>query len=176
MVYNQYGLPGQRDSMKHKMKLILPHSISKNVESGTISELKLTGEELTNFLGIHLEQVMKEIEDPDVGTGSPTKYIQNLQAGRLGNFEHRVILQALHEDDVQGLLVALPQDDNQYRILTIGVLKSLRSHGIGSKLIKTFINHPANEDNHHITLDVHDLNQKAIKLYKRLGFEITSIV
>lgn len=58
----------------------------------------------------------------------------------------------------------------------IAVLKEYWGYQIGSHLLEASINWGAENDITKMTLSVIELNEKAIKLYKRFGFEIEGVL
>jgi len=54
----------------------------------------------------------------------------------------------------------------------IAVVDSARGQGVGTKLIDALMDFAKNENFKKITLEVIDTNQRALKLYERLGFTI----
>lgn len=61
--------------------------------------------------------------------------------------------------------------ENDIRILEIGLIEEYRNRGIGRGIIKNIIS-KASESNKFVSLQVAWFNQKALKLYEKLGFFI----
>jgi len=160
--------------MKHKM-------ISSTVYDHLSSEKRHITRQTDNeeMLRIYLYDVlvnaMEDIDDPDMKGRSPERYIENLMTNRLGDFSKRIILTCFKEESVVGILIALPNKDIQlesYNIYTLGVNKDFRGNGIGTELILKVKDILRNQGVEWVSLDVHEENKKAIRLYKRMGFSV----
>lgn len=70
-----------------------------------------------------------------------------------------------------GMRMVSYKDTNLWRINGLSILHDLRGYGIGKKLLKTIIS-TVKDDNFIILLDVYKDNDRAIKLYKKVGFSV----
>ncbi|MGD9638555.1 MAG: N-acetyltransferase family protein [Alphaproteobacteria bacterium] len=65
--------------------------------------------------------------------------------------------------------------DNHVGVLGIGLLPDFRSQGIGEKLMRKTIEKGKEKGLTRIELGVREGNERAFKLYKKLGFEIEGV-
>jgi len=154
----------------------------KMISSTEIKELDTGGHNIERYLETPeqfrvefldiLKSSMEDVEDPDMRGKSPEGYITNLLSNRLGDFSRRVVLVNKHRNQINGVLIALPNKEFGYNIFTVGVYKSFRGQGIGSKFISKTKMILSQMGESTVTLDVHSDNSEAIKLYKKLGFEM----
>lgn len=73
-----------------------------------------------------------------------------------------------------GMLEYKPQK-NELHIEVVAVDSNHRGKGLGSSLIQEFENYARNNNLSILSLEVVDTNPKALKLYKKIGFEIKNI-
>jgi len=157
------------------MKYTLIRSTSYSIDYDNhylIKEVELEGEALFNFLHGVLVEVMKGTLDTDIAGRTPEIYLKNLQIGRLGNFSKRYILAAEHNEKTIGILIGLPDSDNEkgFHIFSLGVSPEFRGQGIGKALMGKCIEGLKDREYTDIILDVHAENKPALQLYKKLGF------
>lgn len=75
-----------------------------------------------------------------------------------------------------GVLAGIISGKSRGRILIIAVEKNYRYRGIGTSLMKAFMEHCALNGIREIELEVRKSNATAIRFYTRLGFEISGII
>lgn len=135
-----------------------------------VKELNLEGTELIEKLRNNLINVMEGILDPDIAGKKPDGFLNNLQSGKLGDFSRRYIITAHDQNQVVGLLIGLPKEDQKLHIFSMGVLTEYRGKGVGSALLNKCINDMLKNNIKEIILDVHSENLPAHSLYKKFGF------
>lgn len=140
-----------------------------------VEKVLLEDEAEYNFLYETLSCVMEGILDPDISDRCPAGYLDSLKRGKLGDFSKRYIICARDNENVIGLLLALPRRFNLLHIYTLGVIPSYRHQGVATALIAYCLKDHVNHDITDITLDVHSDNQPALNLYDKLGFTLNII-
>jgi ribosomal-protein-alanine N-acetyltransferase len=75
-----------------------------------------------------------------------------------------------------GFLVGIKLTPQNAKILMLSVLKDYQNRGIGSQLLKNFLNEIILQNIIKVELEVKTKNYKAIKFYKKNGFEIVDII
>jgi ribosomal protein S18 acetylase RimI-like enzyme len=156
-----------------EMKLMLKKSLVKTIEvfpNWEVQELILEDSELIETLRQYLPNIMEGILDPDIAGKKPDGFLNALQSGRLGDFSQRYILTAYDNNKVIGLLVGLPEGNENLHIYSMGVLRDYRNMGVGSTLLAKCINDMIKRNINEVVLDVHSDNIPAYNLYKKLGF------
>jgi ribosomal-protein-alanine N-acetyltransferase len=77
---------------------------------------------------------------------------------------------------IVGFLIGVKLNNETAKILMLSVSKIYQNKGIGSSLLKIFLNEIILENIKKVELEVKRTNYKAIKFYKRFGFEIVEII
>lgn len=119
---------------------------------------------MSAYLFEHLEKVMAGSADPTIKF-PPTRYVDALFSGRLGDFQKRVILKL---GDTDGMLIAIDKPEGMH-ITTMGVKPEERRKG----MVKAMLNDLCTAMNHQGTLilNVHTDNLPAYRLYQQLAFK-----
>lgn len=142
----------------------------ENLFKFKIQELALEGAELERKLNIYLSRFIEETLDPDLSSKKPDKFIANLKNNVLGDFSKRYIITAHCNDEVIGILIALPGIENEIHIYSLHVAPDHRNKGVASTLLATCVNDMHKKNIEDIIIDVHIDNKPAYNLYKKLGF------
>ncbi|OUJ18153.1 Acetyltransferase GNAT family [Methanonatronarchaeum thermophilum] len=77
------------------------------------------------------------------------------------------------KNQVVGYVIITTRFPKKAKIISIAIHPNHQSKGIGSKLIKKAINQTKKQGTKKITLEVKKTNNKAIKFYKKHGFQKT---
>ena len=77
---------------------------------------------------------------------------------------------------IVGFIVGVKLNNETAKILMLTVSEIYQNRGIGSNLLKVFLNEIILENIKKVDLEVKKTNYKGIKFYKRFGFEIVDIV
>lgn len=111
---------------------------------------------------------IKEIEERcGLSPWSREDYLNELER------EDSVSVVAVTEEKVRGFLVArLIMTSNEAELYNIGVDKKYRRHGIGSLLLKYFIDACRTENTNNIWLEVRKSDLAATDFYRQHGFQI----
>jgi ribosomal protein S18 acetylase RimI-like enzyme len=155
------------------MKFTLKRSLIESVEVSSnldVRELNLEGTELIETLRNHLSNVMEGILDPDIAGKKPDGFLNALQSGRLGDFSKRYIITAYDNNEVVGLLIGLPEQNQRLHIYSMGVITTYRNKGVGHALLAKCINDMLQRNINEVILDVHSDNVPAYNLYKKFRF------
>ncbi|WP_346913213.1 GNAT family N-acetyltransferase [Clostridium sp.] len=142
----------------------------ENLFQFKIYELVLEGAELERKLNIYLSRFIEGTLDPDLSGKKPDKFIENLKNNVLGDFSKRYIITAQCNDEVIGILIALPGRKNEMHIYSLHVAATYRNKGVASTLLATCINDMNTKNIEDIIIDVHIDNKPAYILYKKFGF------
>lgn len=86
---------------------------------------------------------------------------------------NRIYLVATNEENVVGYIGVLDIIDD-YNIVGIAIKEGFQRKGIGTKLLKSLIKIANNHQVQTLSLEVDEKNEKAIKFYKKIGFEVTN--
>ncbi|WP_346931142.1 GNAT family N-acetyltransferase [Clostridium sp.] len=135
-----------------------------------INELVIQGAELESKLNIYLSRFIEGTLDPDLSGKKPDKFIENLKNNILGDFSKRYIITAHCEDEVIGILIALPGRENEMHIYSLHVAPGHRNKGVASTLLATCVNDMYKKNIEDIIIDVHIDNKPAYTLYKKFEF------
>lgn len=76
-------------------------------------------------------------------------------------------------EQIIGFVVFELSDDTWAHLHKIGLNKEFRGLGLAGKLLEDGIIHLRSEGYQSCTLEVRELNNSAVKLYKRLGFSVS---
>lgn len=155
------------------MKIQLIKNLTHKIPTKSIFEVRkltLDGIELQNTLNDYLSKFTIGIMDPDINGKNPEKFIINLSKNLLGDFSKRYILVAYDNDNPVGVLIGLPNNEQQLHIYSLHIAVEYRHKGIGSLLLSKCINDMYSKNVQSIILDVHMNNIPAYNLYKKFGF------
>lgn len=157
--------------MKYQMRKDINGQVEE-FHKWTIREMAEDDEQILQLILKNVPVFMDKIIDPDFANGSIEKYINNIKAGRLGDFSKRYIIFAYDGETPVGAIISLPRDNEKgYHILTVGVKEEYRKRGVGSALISTCINHMYKNKVSELILDVYEKNTPAVALYEKFGFQ-----
>lgn len=135
-----------------------------------IKRLVSEGVELEEKLMYYLSAFTEGTMDPELAGKKPDKFISNLKNGILGDFSKRYIITALSSDEVMGILIGLPEEDELLHIFSLHVAPNYRSKGVGSALLSKCINDMCKNGIKDIIIDVHVDNKPAYSLYMKFDF------
>ncbi|WP_291579721.1 GNAT family N-acetyltransferase [Clostridium sp. UBA6640] len=155
------------------MKVQLKKSLIGQVENSSkfqIKKLTSEGGELEKELAYYLSKFIEGTLDPDLSGKKPDKFIANLKNGVFGDFSKRYIITAHDNDEVIGILIGLPQEEQIMHIYSVHVSHKYRNRGAASALLSTCINDMYMRNVKDIIIDVHVDNKPAYNLYKKFGF------
>ncbi len=85
------------------------------------------------------------------------------------NYSWLIVDNSQDNEPIIGYIFAKPEGKNSLFIGNLGVNPSIRSCGIGTRLLKKVL-HQAQQEKRTVRLEVHEDNESAIRLYKKLGF------
>jgi len=114
-----------------------------------------------------IESVL-EIEQESISSWSYNQFLQEL------NNEFSSFLICEYDNSIAGYIIAWMVSD-EIQINSIAVKKSLRKHGIGSKLLSAVINDNSGKLFSSVFLEVRSLNTDAISFYIDNGFTKTGL-
>jgi ribosomal protein S18 acetylase RimI-like enzyme len=134
--------------------------------------IEMDEKSLAALLAAVLPGLVEGSEDPDLNGRPPDIYIANLVCGRLGDFSRRIILSVKDNVEIIGLLIALPDREEQMHIYTLAVLPSHRNKGAAGCLLADFFNRLQGSSWSRVLIDVHPDNTPALRLYAKYGFEL----
>lgn len=155
------------------MKIQLKKSLTEKMMDSyqyEVKELELEGSELEERLKYYLSKFSEGILDPDVAGRKPDKFVTNLQNGVLGDFSNRYIITASDSDEIIGILIGMPEENQRMHIYALHVCPQYRNKGVGSTLLSKCINDMYMNEVQDIILDVHISNSPAYNLYKKFNF------
>ncbi len=132
--------------------------------------MTLEGTELEKELAYCLSKFIEGTLDPDLAGKKPDKFITNLKNGIFGDFSKRYIIAEYDNDEVIGILIGFPQEDQIMHIYSLHVSSRYRNRGVAYELLSTCINDMWMKSIKDIILDVHVDNKPAYNLYKKFGF------
>jgi len=155
------------------MKIQLKKSLIEHVHVSSqfeIKKLTLEQSELEENLKYYLSKFTAGILDTDIAGKKPDRFVSNLQSGMLGDWSKRYIITAHDNNDVIGILLGLPEQEQQLHIYSLHVSPEYRNKGVGSALLSKCINAMCMSSVKEIILDVHSDNEPAFNLYKKFDF------
>ncbi len=155
------------------MKIQLRKQLVNQIENPSkvkINELASEGAELESELNSYLSRFLVGTLDPDLAGNKPDIFIKNLQNNKLGNFSRKYIITAEHNDEVIGILIALPEKESGIHIYSLHVAPEYRNKGAASALLTSCINDMYTKNIEYLLIDVHRDNKPAYNLYKKFGF------
>lgn len=135
-----------------------------------VKKLTLEGAELEEHLKYCLSRFTEGILDPDTAGKKPDRFITNLQNGVFGDYSKKYIITAHDNNDAIGILIGMPEKEQQLHIYSLHVSPEYRYKGVGSTLLSRCINDMCISNVKDIILDVHLDNRPAYNLYKKFGF------
>jgi len=90
--------------------------------------------------------------------------------------ENCITFEAWINNDLAGLIAAYFNDpENTAGFITnVSILKAYAGRGVASELLKNCIGYGTENKFKEISLEVHDNNERAIRLYKKSGFYLSA--
>lgn len=121
------------------------------------------------------DQVVKYLHKIDKIFPDPMSSRVNIEEHMIKLFSRGIVVVALKSDEICGILLGYINDEQLKRayLATLGVSAEAQSMGVGTELLKTFIKMAKEKSMDYIGLHAHRDNIRAIKFYKRHGFEET---
>lgn len=78
--------------------------------------------------------------------------------------------------DVVGFILGVVQRAYEARILILAVDRAYRKQGIGTRLVRMFVDRFRRNGIHRLNLEVRASNTPAIRFYERMGFQRKSVI
>ncbi len=135
-----------------------------------VNYLKLDGDSLKDYLLRTLPVLMEDTIDPEIDHTKAEVYVNNLFSNRLGDFNRRYII-TIGKEKVKAILIGIRKEDHLH-VLTVGVKKEYRGNKYGEEILNYCFNDMLKESYNKVILNTHSDNHPALRLYKKLGFEI----
>ncbi|GAW99753.1 GNAT family N-acetyltransferase [Secundilactobacillus mixtipabuli] len=126
---------------------------------------------LTLLTKLKAESTTFEDTSDEVDSATESRQIKQISDS---NFQLLLVVQRGNE--LVGLSTVLPTDDEQVGEIGVAVLKNHWAQGIGRELMLSGLDWAALNSRYRIiTLTVQKRNQRAVKLYQNIGFQVTEV-